>query len=184
MRLRLRKLSITKAELRSFILTLIATLVGVLIAIFLANSEARKKEKEDTIKLLNTSKLIIINTRDYSQKLNYTIDKLEENTVNEGKFNINDIKENNPIPYPYLLETFMTNEIISKNISEYTHGQLYRGLIDLKKMAKYETSEIYEQSLNELILLIDLEIQFQKGELDKGEIKNQMKNESEKLKAK
>jgi hypothetical protein len=182
MKLNFKKLRIPKTELRAFILTLIATLAGVFIAIVLTNSGIQKKEKEDTIKLLNTSRLILTNTKKYSQGLNRTVKKLEKDTINNSYEKISEMKETNPIPFPYLLETVITNEIVSKNISEYSHTQIYTGLINLKKLANYQTAGKYEQSLAELIILMDLEIQYQKGKLDVDEIENRIKTKREELK--
>lgn len=181
MNLNLKKLRIPKTELRSFILTLIATLTGVFIAISLTNSGIRKKEKEDTVKLLNTSRLILINTKAYSQGLRTTVEKLEKDTTSSVKI-ISQMKKDNPIPFPFLLETVITNEIISKNISDYSHSQIYAGLLNLKKLADYQTAETYEQALSELIFLMDSEIQFQKGKLEVTEIENRMKTKREELK--
>tara|TARA_R100001480_G_C4718610_1_gene179638 strand:- start:479 stop:1069 length:591 start_codon:yes stop_codon:yes gene_type:complete len=175
MKLRLKKISIPIVELRSFILTLIATLIGVFIAISLTNSGIRKKEKEDTIKLLKTSKLILINTRTYSLELSNRIRNLEKDTIDADSIRISKIKKHNPIPFPNLLETVITTEILSKNISEYSHNEIYTELINLKKLADYKTSEIYEQSLSELIFLLDLEIQFQKGKFEMSEMQDKMK---------
>lgn len=177
----LKKLRIPKTELRSFILTLIATLAGVFIAISLTNSGIRKKEKEDTIKLLNTSRLILINTKAYSQGLKKTVEKHEKDTTSSIEI-ISQMKKDNPIPFPYLLETVVTNEILSKNISEYSHSQLYAGLLNLKKLATYQTAETYDQALTELIFLIDLEIQYQTGKIDVDEIENEMNAKREQLK--
>ncbi len=184
MKLNFKKLRISKSELRSFILTLIATLAGVFIAIFLTNSGIRKKEKEDTIKLLNTSRLILTDTKAYSQILVRTVKELEKDTINNNNEKISQMKENNPIPFPYLLETIITNEIISKNMSEYSHSQIYTGLINLKKLANYQMVETYEQLLSELITLIGLEIQYQKGDLDIDKIESRMKTKRKELKKK
>lgn len=181
MNLNLKKLRIPKTELRSFILTLIATLAGVFIAISLTNSGIRKKEKEDTIKLLNTSRLILINTKVYSQGLKRTVEKHEKDTTSSIEI-ISQMKKDNPIPFPHLLETVVTNEIVSKNISRYSHSQIYAGLLNLKKLADYRTAETYDQALTELIFLMDLEIQYQKGKLDVDEIENEMNAKREELK--
>jgi len=182
MKLNLTKLKIPKAELRSFSLTLVATLVGVFIAISLTDSGIRKKEKNDTIKLLNTSKLMLIKTKEYSLGMNKGVRELIKKDTLNTKENLALLKTNNPIPFPYLLETVITNEIVSKNISEYSHGEIYTGLIDLKKLANYQTIDFYEKSLSELIALIDFEIQFQKGKLGKDEIESKMKTKREELK--
>jgi hypothetical protein len=96
-------------------------LAGVFIAISLTNSGIRKKEKEDTIKLLNTSRLILINSKAYSQGLKKTVEKHEKDTTSSIEI-ISQMKKDNPIPFPYLLETVVTNVILSKNISEYSHS--------------------------------------------------------------
>jgi hypothetical protein len=182
MRLNLKNTRIPKTELRSFILTLIATLVGVFIAILLTNSGIQKKEKVDTIKLLNTSRLILSDTKLYSQGMSRAVNKIEKDTTNNNYERISQMKKDNPIPFPYLLETVIANEIVSKNISEYSHSQIYTGLINLKKIANYKMIETYELLLSELIALIDLEIQYQKGELDVDEIENRMRTKRDELK--
>ncbi len=181
MKLDFKIFRIPKTDLRSFVLTLIATLAGVLIAITLTNSGIRKKEKEDTIKLLNTSRFILSNTKEYSLVLSNTIEELGKDTTANSIEEISLIKKTNPIPFPYLLETVITNEIVSKNISEYSHSNIYTGLINLRKLSDYNTVETYEQSLNELIAIVDLEIQFQKGLLDIDEIENRMKTKRENM---
>ena len=182
MKVKLKKSRIPKTELRSFILTLIATLVGVFIAILLTNSGIQKKEKVDTIKLLNTSRLILSDTKLYSQGMSRAVNKIEKDTTYNNYERIFQMKKDNPIPFPYLLETVIANEIVSKNISEYSHSQIYTGLINLKKIANYKMIETYELLLSELIALIDLEIQYQKGELDVDEIENRMRTKRDELK--
>lgn len=182
MKVKLKKSRIPKTELRSFILTLIATLVGVFIAILLTNSGIQKKEKVDTIKLLNTSRLILSDTKLYSQGMSRAVNKIEKDTTYNNYERISQMKKDNPIPFPYLLETVIANEIVSKNISEYSHSQIYTGLINLKKIANYKMIETYELLLSELIALIDLEIQYQKGELDVDEIENRMRTKRDELK--
>lgn len=153
-----------KSETLSFISTLIATLVGVLLAVSLSNLENKKKETADTIKLLNTAKNILDGTYNYSNTLSTYIIELEKDssyTISR----MDDVKLNNPIPYPDLMETIISNELISKNISEFSHNQVYNGLINMKKVCNYNSIKIYKKLLKEQILLLDLEINYQKGEL-------------------
>ena len=166
MNFKLPKLEISKSEWVSFILTLIATLVGVLIAIWLTNVGINDKEKKDTIKLLNTSKLILENTRQYTSALNNTILNLQNKETKELT------KSLNPIPYPDLLETILSNELISKNMSEYSHNHIYEGIINLRKLARYESVELYLKNLEDLILLLNLEIEYQKGEINSQEFES------------
>jgi hypothetical protein len=172
MKLKLKGLHIGNSEWISFILTLIATLVGVLIAITLTNSGIRNKEKDDTIKLLHTAKLILTNTNQYAKSLNNTVIELEKDTITNNNQTIEELKSSNPIPYPDLLETIISNELISKNISEFSHNYIYSGLNNLRKLTKYETVEYYQKSLEEMILLLGLEIENQKGEIDSQEFES------------
>ncbi len=165
-------LQISKSDWVSFIMTLIATLVGVLIAITLTNSEIRNKEKEDTIKLLNTAKLIVKNTNQYAKSLASHVIELEKDTITNSNQSIEELKSSNPIPYPDLLETIISNELISKNISEFSHNYIYSGLNNLRKLTKYETVDYYQKSLEEIILLLDLEIENQKGEINSQEFES------------
>ncbi len=172
MEFKLKGLHIGKSEWVSFILTLIATLAGVLIAISLTNSRIRNKEKVDTIKLLHTAQLILTNTNQYVKSLNNAVIELEMDTITNNNQIIEEAKSSNPIPYPDLLETIISNELISKNISEFSHNYIYSGLINLRKLTKYETVEYYQKSLEEMILLLDLEIKNQKGEIDSQEFES------------
>jgi hypothetical protein len=167
-------IKIDKSEWVSFVLTLIATLMGVLIAIWLTNSGIIKKEKNDTIKLLHTAKLILVNTDTHSRGLNNFILELEKDTVNNNATSIQLTKSTNPIPYPDLLETIISNELISKNISEYSHNYIYSSLINLRKLAKYETADYYQKSLKEMIFLLNLEIEHQKGEINLKDLESKM----------
>lgn len=164
------KIKINKNTWTSFFLTLIATLAGVVIGIWLTNSGIRSKEKEDTIKLLNTAKIVLENTKTYTNTLTNTILNLEKDTINYTKESIQAIKLSNPIPYPVLLETILSNDLFSKNVSEFTHKSVFIRLLNIKKVANYEASEVYQRTLDELILNIQLEIQFLKNEISLKEL--------------
>ena len=170
--MKLKGLQIGKSEWVSFVLTLIATLVGVLLAISLTNLGIRNKEKEDTIKLLNTAKLIVTNTNQYAKSLSKTVIELEKDTIANNYQTIEETKSSNPIPYPDLLETLISNELISKYISEFSHNYIYSGLNNLRKLTKYETVDYYQKSLEEMILLLDLEIESQKGAINSQEFES------------
>ena len=94
------KTSINKNQWTSFLLTLIATLIGVFIAIWLSNYQDKKKERRDAIKLLHTAKLILEDTHNYTEALRVTISEIEKDSIN---VQIEGIKAENSIPYPYLL---------------------------------------------------------------------------------
>ena len=172
-----------KSEALSFISTLIATLVGVLLAFTLTHLENQKKEKLDTIKLLNTARNILDGTYNYTNVLFDYITGLEKDTIN-GDSNISSIQLNNPIPYPDLMETIISNKLISKNLTEFSHNQVYNGLINMRKVSNYNSTEAYKKILKEQIMLLELEIDYQKGNLDLDEISekfNSGRKELEKL---
>ena len=64
----------------------------------------QKKEKVDTIKLLNTSRLILSDTKLYSQGMSRAVNKIEKDTTYNNYERISQMKKDNPIPFPYLLE--------------------------------------------------------------------------------
>jgi hypothetical protein len=166
------KYKIGREQWVSFLLTLIATLIGVFLAIWLTESEMREKEKEDTIKLLTTAKLMLSNTRDYSKNLNNTIIGLKRDSVQYPEDDIETVKSNNPVPYPGLVETIISNELVAKNISEYSHNNLYNDLINIRKLTEYETIEYYLKSLEEMILVLDLEIELLKDQIELSELES------------
>ncbi|MEP0264623.1 hypothetical protein [Dokdonia sp.] len=176
MKFKLKDLKINRTEWISFLLTLIATLAGVLIAIWLTNSGIRSKEKEDTIKLLQTANIILVNTNEYANTLNSSFIEFERDTVNYKIDALEEFKSNNPIPYPDLLEAVISNELISKNISEFSHSRIYTGLINFKKLANYESVKNYQKSLEVMILLLNLEIENQKGEINSQEFVSKFQN--------
>ncbi|WP_350290913.1 hypothetical protein [uncultured Croceitalea sp.] len=165
------KTQISKSEWISFILTLIATLFGVFIAIWLTNSEVRNKEKKDAIKLLKTAKLILHSTSIHSKSPNNYMVKLEKDTINYTKNHIESIKSKNPIPYPDLLKTILSNNLVTMNVSEYTHNVIYSNLISSKKFAEYRSIEIYLKSLEEIIIILNLEIELLNDEIELTELK-------------
>ena len=172
MKFKLKALTINKQERISFVLTLIATLTGVLIAIWLTNAQTYNKEKEDSIKLLQTAKLILVKNLNYANALNKTIIEFEKDTLKNGVEDLKQLKNANPIPYPILFETIISNELISKNISEYSHSSLYNKLITLRRLAKYESVDYYQKYLELMILILNLEIENQKGTINSFELES------------
>lgn len=181
---RLINIRINKNEWVSFVLTLIATLVGVLIAILLTNSGVKNKEEKDTIKLLHTAKIILLNTNEYSNGLYNTMLEFEKDSIKYTKEKIESLKAKNPIPYPDLLETLISNELVSKNTSEFTHNYIYSNLINLRKLSSYETAEYYSILLDEMITTLDLEIELLKGKIDINELKTKFELKSKEIKNK
>lgn len=169
-----------KSETLSFVSTLLATLFGVLLAVNLSNRENLKKEKADTVKLLKSAKNIIDNTFDYTKGLGTYIDTIKKDSSYTSNL-INKLKSDNPIPYPDLMENIISNEVVSKNISEYSHNFIFSSLINLRKIANYSSIDTYKFLLKELEFIIDLEIKYQEREIDEEELEKMYTKGKEKL---
>jgi len=159
-----------RLEITHFISTLLATLIGVLLAVTLSNNANIKKEKEDTVKLLKSANNIIEITYEYTIGLESYILELEGDTTTNDDSIIAVIKEKNPLPYPDLMETIISNELISKNISEFSYIQIDNAIINLKRVREYESINSYKRHLKELMILLELEIDFQNGNLNQESI--------------
>ena len=155
-----------KAEIIHFISTLLATLIGVLLAVTLSNNANIKKEKEDTVKLLNSAVQIIHMTYDYTVGLESFILELERDSTTNNDSIVTIIKKKNPLPYPDLMETIIANELISKNISEFSYIHINNIIINLKRVREYERINNYKRFLKELTILLELEIDFQNENID------------------
>jgi hypothetical protein len=159
-----------KSDILSFVSTLIATLIGVLLAVTLSNIENVNKEKSDTIKLLNSASNIIDGTYNYTVGLETYVIELEKDSIQNNDSTIAITKSNNPIPYPDLMETIISNELVTKNLTEYSHNQIYTGLVNFRKVTNYSSIETYKRLLQELSLLLELEIEFQRGDIKLDEM--------------
>ncbi len=161
-----------KLEITHFISTLLATLIGVLLAVTLSNNANIKKEKADTVKLLNSAAQIVDMTYDYTVGLeSYILELEKDSTINNDSI-VSNIKEMNPLPYPDLMETIISNELISKNISEFSYVTINSVIINLKRVREYERINNYKRHLKELMILLELEIDFQNGNINLEAMKN------------
>jgi len=161
-----------------FISTLLATLIGVLLAVTLSNNANIKKEKEDSIKLLNSASRIVDMTYVYTVGLESYIADYKNDSISNTDSIILVIKEKNPLPYPDLIGTIISNELISKNMSDFSYIQINSVIINLKRNREYESINTYKRSLKELELLLELEIDYQKGEIDLQAMSNEYLSKS------
>lgn len=173
MKFRLKRIPISKKEWISFFFTLVATLFGVLMAITLTESGNRKKEIQDTVKLLNTAKIVLENTREYAIGLGNAMDEYKKDTVKFPAELLVEIQETNPIPYPDFVETIIANELVAKNVSAFTHNNLFSELINLRKLSNYSTLDFYNLTLNNMAFLLALEVQWQNGKITKQQFERQ-----------
>ncbi|WP_196895228.1 hypothetical protein [Aureivirga marina] len=166
-----------KSEVISFISTIIATLIGVWLAITLTNSESLKKEKEDTVKLLQSSIYIIKETSDYTSSLNEKLNQ-QRNTIKNDSIKVQErlkeLRDKNPIPYPDLFEVNLSNDLITKNVSEESLSNIYNILFNLKKTSDYKHVKIHQELLLNLETILLLEIQYQKEEIDLEELEQKI----------
>ena len=173
--------SVKKQDWPSFILTLIATLIGVFVAIILTDIGAVEKEQNDTIKLLNTSKIIVTETLSYTEKLNSYIDTLQQDSSNYDELRLKRVQTQNPIPYPDLLEEIIASELVLKNMSEFSHSIVYTNIMNIKKLASYKTISYYKRMLDELLLILTLEIKYQQGKVSIEDLDAMFNKEQSKL---
>lgn len=148
----------------NFFLTLIATLVGVLLAISITNYDQAQKEKDDVVKLLNSAMTSVDSCLDYSEALVDYYKKLPTDDKTRHDFFIK-----NPLPYPQYLDTFLMQNIVSKNISGEALSDLNEYLINLKRSRTGDTG-FYVKALKQTLALLDSEIEFQQGNINERQL--------------
>ena len=141
----------------NFFLTLIATLVGVLLAISITDYENQLKEKQDLIKLLNSAITAVDTCHDYSEEI---IDYYARLAVDDASKP--DFYENNPPPYPDYLDTFLMQDLVSKNLSGLSLKKLNENVINLKR-SRVVSPQLYLYFLDQCIKLLELEVAYQAG---------------------
>jgi hypothetical protein len=152
----------------NFFLTLIATLVGVLLAISITNYEAEQKEKQDVIKLLKSTITSVEACYEYSEELIEYFDELPKNDESKPEFYVK-----NPPPYPEYLDTFLMQNIVSKNLSGATLNDLNEYLINLKR-SRTINAPLYLTVLGQTLKLLELEVDYQKGIIDEKQLDTQL----------
>lgn len=152
----------------NFFLTLIATLVGVLLAISITNYETVQQEKQDVIKLLRSSISSVETCYEYSETLISYFALLPKNDSSKTTFYLK-----NPPPYPEYLDTFLMQNIVSKNLSGAALSDLNELLINLKR-SRVKNPSLYLTILEQTMRLLELEIAFQKEEIDEKQLEIQL----------
>jgi hypothetical protein len=152
----------------NFFLTLVATLVGVLLAISITNYEAKQKEKQDVIKLLQSSISSVETCYEYSEELIEYFNKLPKEDELKAEFFLK-----NPPPYPEYLDTFLMQNIVSKNLSGTTLSDLNEYLINLKRSRTYN-APLYLKVLEQTLKLLEFEMAYQKGHINEAQLDLQL----------
>lgn len=152
----------------NFFLTLIATLVGVLLAISITNYETEQKEKLDVIKLLRSTITSVDACYEYSEELIEYFNKLPKNDEAKVAF-----FSKNPPPYPDYLDTFLMQNIVSKNLSGAALNDLNEYLINLKRSRTFN-APLYLKVLGQTISLLELEIAYQEGTINEEQLDRQL----------
>lgn len=147
----------------NFFLTLIATLVGVLIAILISNYEQAKKETADVVKLLHASIASIETCHQYSDALVEFYQELDDTDALKPQF-----YSKNPPPYPVYIDSLLTQNIVSKNLSESTLSDLNELVINLHRSRSHPA--LYIKVLEQIAALIRFEIQYQQGDISQTEL--------------
>jgi hypothetical protein len=152
----------------NFFLTLIATLVGVLLAIMITDYEAEQKEKQDLVKLLRSATAVVETSYEYSEELVEYYDTLEDKDPIKETF----YAKNSP-PYPDYLDSLLTQNLASKNLSQAVLTDLNEQVINLKKTRHYR-APLYLIVLNQTRDILKLEIQYQQGEIDSVKLQSEL----------
>lgn len=152
----------------NFFLTLIATLIGVLLAISITNYDSERKEKQDVIKLLESSINSVEASLIYTEQLIEYFDKLPEKDEMRKDFYLN-----NPLPYPDYLDTFLMQSMINRNLSGTVLSTLNINLINLKR-TRTSNYAVYLSLLNNVIEILKLEVSFQNAEIPMAQFKSQV----------
>lgn len=148
----------------NFFLTLIATLVGVLLAISITNFEEEQKEKQDVIKLITSSISSVETCHEYTEVLIDYFEKLPEDDSSKAEFYVK-----NPPPYPEYLDTFLMQNIVSKNLSGAVLSDLNELLINLKR-SRNNNASLYLTTLGQAVELLALELSFQRGKINEKQL--------------
>lgn len=144
----------------NFFLTLLATLVGVLLAMALADYEEQAKEKRNFIKMLNATKASVSNTYAYTDSIRKYANQLNLSEDAKEQF-----FKDNPPPYPDYLDTFLMQNITSRNLSEEGLTELNEIKINLQK-SQSNNPKVYLSILQYAQTALALEIQYQRGDID------------------
>jgi len=110
---RIDKFRKANPELFNFGLTLVATFVGVFLAIDLTNKAERKKEEKNVIKLLNATSVDLRNCKERTN-VTYSLATLGADSIYSTGKHI----ENNPIQYPKLFQSIVSNEVVLRHLSQ------------------------------------------------------------------
>jgi len=148
-----------KQESLSFLTTLIATLIGVFMAIYLTDQGVRKKEKDDSTKLLNTINVITKQNIEHVNRMERFKSLVKDST---GKKSL-EFNKSNPLPSTELLKSILSNDVVSKYLSEYSHSQAYSILLSADREINLNFSDAYKKRLSEFLYLISYELEYQKG---------------------
>lgn len=151
----------------NFMLSMVATLAGVLLAISISNYEAEVKEREDLVKLIDASIASINTAQGYSEAL------LEHSLTLNGEAEQSNFFNRNPLPYPQYLDVFITQSVVSKNLSRNAFIDLNGAVINLKRTL-VSKPEVYVQLLERTRLLLNIERQYLLGEIGAADHENKL----------
>ncbi|MFD2165080.1 hypothetical protein ACFSJY_02290 [Thalassotalea euphylliae] len=152
----------------NFFLTLVATLVGVFLAISITNYETVKQEKQDVIKLLLSSISSVETCHEYTRVLVEYHNSLPAKDGSKADFYVN-----NPPPYPDYLDIFLTQNIVSKNLSGASLSDLNELLINLKR-SRTSNAPLYLELLKRTQDLLQVEVSFQQGNISHNQLEAQL----------
>lgn len=159
----------------NFILTLVATLVGVLLAIAISNYDSDQKEIRDLIKVLTAAEAVVEESLDYSIRLNEAYQQNIEEFGDQADF-----FTKNPLVYPHYLDTMLSQNLSSKNLSQEALSELNEHLITLQRSQRV-APKTFIASMRYIKQVLILERSYQRGELSAEDYEQQLDIQEEQL---
>lgn len=173
-----------KKEIPVVAITLSINFLGLLAALYLNRTEARKKERDYTIKLLNVSIVDINNTMRNDNVMTLFLDTNSVDSTTFQKFNQYTLINNffNPVQLPERYLSLMDNEMILRNISYESLSVLIFANTGLKKIFHlwsnlkptdfqyYTMYQLYKQILNINKIILEVEVRYLNKEITKNEL--------------
>lgn len=151
----------------NFVLTLLATLIGVLLAIAAAEYENERKEREDLQKMLRSAVNSLASSSNYTEHLMHYANTLEPEQQTQ-------LIAKNPPPSADFLKAIIYQPQISKNMSEQSLSDLTELLTNLER-SQTKNYAIYLGFLTQAVKTLEVEIQYQSGEISAFELADELK---------
>ncbi len=171
--------SISKEKIIEFFCGIIVTILGVTISILLTNSDVKGQNKSQTIEFLNTVQTELSTKALFMEDM---LHNLQNNNNSEAVLNTIKIVPISPI---LSMEVLLSDSPYNSTISSYCYSALLSGRFNFSiQQTRIQNSTDNEKikidllfMINELersCKIIDIELEYQKGQIDENEIYDKM----------